>query len=367
MEAHLQAEYAPDWKGNDESALERAAGEAWEALPEEVRAYCRPVDGHIVLICGDGSWSNFPWEGLKTGPGALDVLGMRMPLVRHASLDPASFSALAGVVIGGSARAAAVVCPWDVPPAPLPSARDEADAVAGILVRNGYAGAAGTLLRLGYDAGAEGMAQAIAARPDVLHYCGHGMVRHGEEVLALRGDGAAVPFGRREVDSVLVQAGLAGTPRPGLAVLNCCFGGRVRSHGGRREDLVAAMMRADAAVVVASAMPLDDVSAAVLGVCIHHPAGRGDETVGDIVMRARRIVAACAREAGLPAWPAWTHVTCHGNPLAVYRRGGGSTTANGEADALAEQIVGVLDPADHERPALTARVREIVHTAVAGA
>jgi len=72
--------------------------------------------------------------------------------------------------------------------------------------------------------------------------------------------------------------------RSRLVVLNCCYGGRTRSYGGHRQDLASTFLKWGASAVVASATPLLDDAAGILGVCLHYPFVSETEPLSRIVV-----------------------------------------------------------------------------------
>jgi len=353
--------------GLDHAAICAAAAErAWAALPTAIQGLLSPRDGRQTLICGDDSWMSFPWEVLKLGPFSHDFLGLKQSLPRWPSPDASSLAAMESKIIDGFSSEFAVVCPWNATSVALESARREAVVVSGILKSHAKPGASGVLL-LGEDATGEAMAGIVMKAPDIIHYAGHGSVADDEEALLLyNADQQPTLFGRRELRAALLES--AASPdveesRARLVVLNCCYGGRNRSFGGHREDLASVFLSSGVSAVIASAIPVIDQSAGILGVCLHHRFVAEEEPIADVVVRARRLVARCMQLLGRSSCVAWCTIVYHGNPFLVYRRSQSSPESEGNniESNIAVDLANVVTSVRSRQLLIKQAFEEILH------
>jgi len=98
-----------------------------------------------------------------------------------------------------------------------------------------------------------------------------------------------------------------------LIVLNSCYSGRTRGHGGRREDLVQAFLDHGAGAVIASALPMQDSLGPALSQAMLSEGALSISTIGDQVVEVRRQVKAVLGDyRDGQAWGAWAMIHLHG-------------------------------------------------------
>ncbi|MGD0473659.1 MAG: CHAT domain-containing protein [Candidatus Velthaea sp.] len=283
---------------------------AWEALPQTVRDILHPHSNIDVLISGDSYWTAFPWEALRFGPGEDDYLGWSRPLTRWSALTAAGTSVLAATPSRGPERSVAIVCPWDADPRQLlKGSRDEALALARDLPLRDFSLTTGGPI-LGAGATQASIKTALSARPAFFHFTGHGGFVREEETLLLHGG----TFGSSQIRALQQEKGWADGVFAGgaLIVLNCCFTGRTRMHGGHREDLTGVFLEQGARGVIASALPVYDPVGQVLGMAIY--AVPGSTGIGAVVTTIRKMIGTLSAAAESPFYPTWSMIQYHGDP-----------------------------------------------------
>ena len=300
---------------------------AWQALPGEIRQILNPRSGGHLLISGDSYWSAFPWEGLCFGPGEDDWLGLHRSLCRWSYLTAKGLGGLRRMVFGNGQKTAAVIAPWNAPHTlPLERTRQEAEEIEKKLKGLKYAPSTDRFLYPGEYATRESTAGVFLATPTIIHYTGHGTIFQNEEVLVLwreRSPGEReemadwAPFGRREITDIKSIADrkklLEGNP---LIMLNACYLGRTREHGGQREDLASVFIEEGAGAVIASPLPVFEGMGVTLGESFYQPDTWSKYgATAEIFMNVRLKIEKEFR--GKSIWPAWVILAYHGNPFAV--------------------------------------------------
>ena len=236
---------------------------------------------------------------------------------------PLTGPALAGLrraQFGAGEKTAAVIAAWNTDPERPPYAtEEEAEQASELLSGVGYSLRPEWRAWLGSAATAEVMDRVLADPPSVIHFTGHGGIDGNEEVMLLWDpvqEYEVFRYGRAQFEQVKAAAGrpdaklLANGP---LVVLNSCVTGRMREHGGQREDLASTFLVAGAAAVIATPVPIHDRVGLALGTELYRQGGDG---IGETVLAIRQHLAAtvCAERPKL--WPAWMLIACHGNPYA---------------------------------------------------
>ena len=330
----------------DVSAVGNAA---WQSLPRLIREVLINQGNTDVLISGDSFYTAFPWELLNpSSDGPAEWLGRSSVLARWQDISPDGLRRLVPSTIGSQPngtieKSAALVCPWDVVKnAPLPGVLRETNAISESLSALGFAPKPAGSPFVGDQADRTSLARVIVEQPGVIYFSGHGAVMQGEEVLVCwleecyRIDGhTTAPFGRRElrdIKSQLITAAVSDQAESftvarlseliyshqlfenhPLLILNCCFGGRVRRHGGLREDLTAALIAEGAEAVIASATPVYADAGELFGTVLFRSSQEVD-TASSRFLFARREVE--RRYEATVMWAAWATFAFHGNPYA---------------------------------------------------
>ena len=318
---------AEDARTADHRHQHQIARRIWHELPEALQKALAPTSptSFEVLISGDPLWSLFPWELLRFGEGSMDYLGLHRALPRIGSILAPSLERTFAATNLGNGRRMAIVAPHTTGTKPLLGVEIEIEAlesripeVGGELVENDTTGSAA------HDGL---MRRAIKASPDMLWYSGHGAIVANEEVLVLHaetplGDGPRdkiTHFGAYQLSEIASRRG--GGPlfdHASLVVLNSCMTGRVREHGGQREDLVEAFLKQGAGAVIATALPIFDSVGEALGRAMFSKSAIARKKLGDLVVEVRRQLAngVCA-DIDRPTWGAWGMVHLHGNAFAA--------------------------------------------------
>ncbi len=312
----------------DHAARRDLAREIWHCLPDPVQALLDPrsPDHAQVWISGDERYSAFPWELLRFDDGAEDYLGLHQALPRIGSvLAPALERVLLKEQLGRGAKTAAIIAAQTTGDTPLEGVLREAQTLQRRLPDIGGAVPV-------YDTGEYAhdglMRQALEARPDILYYTGRGAIIGNEEVLVLHTEKPRGPlpqdkityFGRYQLDDLaMARGGSQLLDHAPLVVLNSCMTGRTKDHGGKREDMIDALLSHGAGAVLATALPIYDGVGEALGQALFSDETIARPTVGENIVAARRQLARgrCS-DITSPFWGAWGMVHVHGRALATH-------------------------------------------------
>lgn len=253
------------------------------------------------------------------GPGPEDWLGLHRHLARWESLTPQGIGQLRSTQFGRGRRSAVVVAPWDIEP-PLPWGEAEAEAVTRELEEREYPVLLGRDPLLGRGASAERFLETLrSTTPAILHFIGHGVVMAEEELLALWGDERAecALVGATVLDELHLENQSNALCHSPLVVLNCCWAGRARSFGGRREDLAAAFLRNGAETVIAAPVRVHDRISYYFGNLLYSRMLFTTPGIGSHFTFARSVIERICREDD-STWSQWLMLRLHGNPYASF-------------------------------------------------
>lgn len=286
----------------------------WQQLPAPLRDVLHEAieGGNTPVLCAEPTWSQFPWELLKTGEADDAFLGLRLALPRLSALSSERLQAtLDASPLGAGTTNGVVLAPHLTGSLPLHGAAEEAQAVAAAAKARGFQLSA---FGVGHAALDSLVYQGLQQDPAFFFFAGHGQVIDEEELLlfAKQPSHASDPphthWGVFHLEQLSrAQPAWSGFKHRPLVVLNACVAGRVRSFGGAREDLIQAFLKHGAGAVIACPVPLPDKTGALFGSAL---ATQPKATrIGDRVVAARR--AAAKAEAGLShatdRW-AWIHL-----------------------------------------------------------
>jgi len=322
-----------NWKSlfpkNDprDNLLERqkCASENWKKLPKEVREWLIPSNNknsHLV-ICGDAIWSAFPWELLQFSSGSTDYLGLHYALPRVPCILPEDINNyLTKTTLGSNEGLVSVLAPWDTNYENLlTQIIGEVDALKKVVNEKG---ARIISFSIGTDATDKEFERQIEMKPDVIYFCGHGMVVNGQEMLILHNENqknARSPFclyGKRQLSYLSEKSSEKIFPQKPLIVLNSCQSGRVTQSGGEREDLIYHLLSNGAGAVVASAMPIYDIVGKAVGESLFLAEnGKNAELSSVIVSLRRNLRKTVCKDLNSPHWGAWGFIHLHGNVNAL--------------------------------------------------
>ncbi len=311
----------------DHRARRELAREIWLTLPEELKFTIIDTikQAGDIYISGDSEWSAFPWELLRYDEGNDEYLGLQQALPRIGSILASGLEKHLNVKrLGSGKKNIAVIAPHTTGKVPLYGVLDEVKAIRKSVQKLGYSL---NICEIGDEANDTLMLQAIRSQPDILYFSGHGKIVSKEEMLVLHTDRRVTPppqarktyFGAYHIDQLAEEAeNTCLMPNSPLVVLNSCFTGGIRTHGGDREDLIQAFLRNGSGAIIATPFPIFDDIGMAFGEALFTAQATPYTSIGNLVVASRRELATKhSHDVNSLKWGSWAMIHIHGTSNAA--------------------------------------------------